>query len=259
MKQISIAVSFIIAITAVFLLTASSKKQVIKDIVVKIKKADEKGFAVMELFTSQGCSSCPPADELLGKYALMNNEQIIPLSFHVDYWNRLGWIDSFSNAKFSQRQRDYATSFNTESVYTPQLVINGQKELVGSESGKIAALLNEVLKEKPLLLFSISNIIVIENKVTVYYKADGFKEDFILFAALLQKKVYTNIKAGENRGVKLTNYNVVRDFIATDEKNTIKEFTLQLPNGAVSTDFSIVLLAQDKKSGKITGALQKTL
>src|SRR5436190_6580011 len=87
-------------------------------------------FAVLELFTSEGCSSCPPADRLLPQLA-STNPNIIPLSFHVDYWDHLGWKDPFSNAEFSDRQRLYAGQFHLESIYTPQLIVNGEYELVG--------------------------------------------------------------------------------------------------------------------------------
>src|SRR5579871_2087026 len=95
---------------------------------IPIKQEAKKEFApvaVLELFTSQGCSSCPPADELLGKYISKENENIFPLSFHVDYWNHLGWKDIFSMAAYSERQKKYASLLNLETIYTPQLIING--------------------------------------------------------------------------------------------------------------------------------------
>ena len=86
-------------------------------------------IAVLELFTSEGCSSCPSADRLLPQLAKLDSN-IIPLSFHVDYWNRLGWTDPFSSSEYSERQRSYASHLKLESVYTPQLVVNGEYELV---------------------------------------------------------------------------------------------------------------------------------
>jgi hypothetical protein len=255
MKKIIIVFCCTIITAAIFLLTASAKKQV-ADIVIKSKDADEKGFVVMELFTSQGCSSCPPADELLGKYAQLDNKQIIALAFHVDYWNRLGWVDSFSNNKFSRRQREYAAMLNTESVYTPQLVINGEKEMVGSDIEKVDAAVNKAADERLLTKFNILNTSVSGNKLTVQYKIEGEITNALVSAALVQSKVYTHIKAGENRGVKLFNYNVVRDFVTTDKGAAV---TLNLPNGAIAAGLKIVLLAQDKKSGKIIGALQDEL
>src|SRR5262245_43259594 len=89
---------------------------------------------ILELFTSEGCSSCPPADKLLPELTKLGSN-IIPISFHVDYWNRLGWVDPFSSSNYSDRQRKYGEQFKLESIYTPQLVVNGEYELVGSNRG----------------------------------------------------------------------------------------------------------------------------
>ncbi|HUR81120.1 MAG TPA: DUF1223 domain-containing protein, partial [Thermoanaerobaculia bacterium] len=85
---------------------------------------------VLELFTSQGCSSCPSADEFLRKLAA-KDKRVIPLAFHVDYWNYLGWRDPFSSAEWSQRQGDYVRAMKLSTAYTPQLVINGSRQVVG--------------------------------------------------------------------------------------------------------------------------------
>jgi hypothetical protein len=97
------------------------------------------GAVLIELFTSEGCSSCPPADRLLEKLAAENNDKVYVLSFHVDYWNYIGWKDPFSQARFSQRQRNYARQFSLESIYTPQMVVNGVAEFVGSDEQKLRA------------------------------------------------------------------------------------------------------------------------
>ncbi len=100
--------------------------------------AVNKGFAVVELFTSEGCSSCPPADELVARIQKEYKDQpVYILAFHVDYWNRLGWRDVFSNAGYSARQSEYAKYLNLPQVYTPQIVVNGKKEFVGSEEGTL--------------------------------------------------------------------------------------------------------------------------
>src|SRR5947209_8838656 len=85
------------------------------------------GVAVVELFTSQGCSSCPPADKLLTDLS-RDGRAIFTLAFHVDYWNRLGWADTFSDAAYSRRQEQYAKAFGLDDLYTPQMVVNGNKQ-----------------------------------------------------------------------------------------------------------------------------------
>jgi hypothetical protein len=253
MKRIALAFSFIIALSAIVLLTASSKKCSANIPVTKMQQGE--GIAVLELFTSQGCSSCPPADELLGKYATGTNKNIIALAFHVDYWNRLGWIDSFSNAAYSQRQRDYATRFNSESVYTPQLVINGEKEMVGSETGKVAEAVDKALQQTPTGQINITGIAVNAGKVNFSYTSSVTGNQIV--ALLVQHKALTQIRGGENKGVQLTNYNVVRDMVTVNDANG--KSSLQLPAGIPDVDFSIVVMAQDKSSGKINGAVQVQL
>ena len=254
MKKIAIAFSFVVALLAVLLLTASSKKCT-ANIPPVVKMQEGEGIAVLELFTSQGCSSCPPADELLGKYATGTNKNIIALAFHVDYWNRLGWIDSFSNAAYSQRQREYAAKFNSESVYTPQLVINGEKEMVGSETGKVADAVSKALQQKPAVQINIADVTVNAGKVSFSYTSSAAGKQIL--AVLVQNKAVTHIKGGENRGIQLTNYNVVRDLATAND--VAGKLSLQLPAGVPAAECKIVIVAQEKESGKITGATQMPL
>jgi hypothetical protein len=92
---------------------------------------------VVELFTSQGCSSCPPADRLLGRLAEEQPGQVIPLAFHVDYWNHGGWYDPFSSRRWSERQAAYARKFNLNAPYTPEAVIGGNREMIGSRESLV--------------------------------------------------------------------------------------------------------------------------
>jgi hypothetical protein len=97
---------------------------------------DSRTRGVVELFTSQGCSSCPPADALMTK--LSGDPSLVTLSFAVDYWNYLGWKDTFSRPEFTQRQRDYASARGDRDVYTPQVVVDGQDHAIGSDADRIA-------------------------------------------------------------------------------------------------------------------------
>ena len=106
----------------------------ISGVMVSHAEETKEPFAVLELFTSEGCSSCPPADRLLSEMvqqARSSNPRIIPLEFHVDYWNYLGWVDPFSERRFSQRQREYGQAFQSSTVYTPQVIVNGKEEFGG--------------------------------------------------------------------------------------------------------------------------------
>src|ERR1700709_1958776 len=104
------------------------------------------GFAVVELFTSEGCSSCPAADDVVAKVQNENNDKpVYILAYHVDYWNRLGWKDVFSDAAYSKRQNQYAAWLNLESIYTPQVVVNGNKEFVGSQESTLRSVIKDDL------------------------------------------------------------------------------------------------------------------
>src|SRR5262245_55537745 len=102
-------------------------------------KSGERVPVIVELFTSEGCSSCPPADEALRRLASTQpvpGVEIVAMSEHVDYWNSLGWTDPFSSAQFSQRQDEYAKAFGLDGIYTPQMVVDGREEFVGNDVGK---------------------------------------------------------------------------------------------------------------------------
>ena len=107
-------------------------------------------FVVVELFSSEGCSSCPSADLLVSKltaWARKNNEPVYPLIFHVDYWNNLGWRDVFSRPEFTERQRTYSNIFRDQGMYTPQMVVNGSDAFVGSDQGQLQKDLNRELSK----------------------------------------------------------------------------------------------------------------
>ncbi len=215
-------------------------------------------IVLIELFTSQGCSSCPSADRLLGSYA--NRKDVAALSFHVDYWNRLGWKDPFSNAQFSKRQNFYASAFKASGVYTPQLIINGEREMVGSDKNKIDRTINELQKQQLSSQIIIDEIKTDNNKVSVIYSVRGKVTNSIMNVALVQNKILTSIKSGENKGLMLTNYNVVRYFKSINsfgaEKNTIM---MDLVSGIDKKEFSLVLFLQDAVSNKIYTATKSSL
>lgn len=177
----------------------------------------QRPVAVIELFTSQGCSSCPPADKLLAQTmddAKKNGQNIIALSFHVDYWNRLGWADPFSDAAYSERQSDYVEAMHLRSAYTPQMVVNGQYEFVGSNSKDLKAALEKALKSEPAAVFiTLTATTNGEGAPQISYELNGDYAGCEVHFALVSLHETTAVARGENSGRELKNENVVRQFL----------------------------------------------
>jgi hypothetical protein len=193
---------------------------------------------VVELFTSQGCSSCPPADELLGRIAndASLRGRVIPLAFHVDYWNHLGWRDPFSSAEWSQRQLAYVRTFGLSGAYTPQAVVGGAREFVGSSERAIYGAIEEASKRS-----SGANVSIAGNAIRV-----NAPRDLELIAITVDGAQTTNVARGENGGRKLVNYAIVRTL--TRLGNVRGQIEVKLPQGA-----NVVLL-QDAKTMRIEAA-----
>lgn len=216
-------------------------------------------FAILELFTSEGCSSCPPADRLLPQLA-STDVNIIPLSFHVDYWDHYGWKDPFSDAEFTERQNEYAKQFKLESIYTPQLVINGEYELVGSNRASAEKDIRKLLKEKAPLQLTIDDVKNENGNLSVACHLTGDFQNCDLLAAVVQKHAEVNVKAGENHGAKLSHTNVVRSFLKLPAKDKIDLKLLvppELTNDNLSANkqnWQLIIYVQRRDDLKITGA-----
>ena len=221
-------------------------------------KKSYQSFAILELFTSEGCSSCPPADRLLPQLASEAN--VIPLSFHVDYWDRYGWKDPFSNSSFTDRQRDYAKQFKLESIYTPQLVINGEYELVGSNRSSAEADIKKLLAENARLQLAIDDVKMEKDVLSGSCDLKGDFQNCDLLVAVVLKHAEVNVKAGENHGAKLSHTNVVRSFLKLPAREKI-DFQIHVPVDIASENLSagkqnwqLIIYTQRKDDLKITGA-----
>ena len=236
-----------ICVFTVSLLTISFST---KNLNRKVAKEND-GFALVELFTSEGCSSCPPADiileEVQKKY---NDKNVLLVSYHVDYWDKLGWKDAFSNAVFTARQEYYADIFRLNSIYTPQIVVNGKAEFVGSNKEKLISSIEDQLNEKPAASIKLNAIQSTEGKIDVRYSAEGTdakKEQAIL--VLIQKMATNEIKKGENKGKTLRHINIVRNIFYLPLKEKTTNFAI--PAGFSKEDFIVAGYIQDKRSGEI--------
>lgn len=163
------------------------------------------GPLVLELFTSQGCSSCPPADRLLARIATKGIEgrALAPLSFHVDYWDDLGWPDPHASSAWTERQRDYARALRDGSVYTPQLVVGGSTGMVGSNVVAVTAAIAKA--PRPTLLATTATWSKDALEITATAPADA---DVLI--AVWDDAPATKVKRGENAGETLANDRAVR-------------------------------------------------
>jgi hypothetical protein len=210
---------------------------------------------VVELFTSEGCSSCPPADKLLKS---LSSDDTLVLSFHVDYWNQLGWNDSFSSEEFTIRQRQYAGLFGLNQVYTPQMIVAGESEFVGSNK-KLA--ISALAKAKQVPSAQSVRLTVSKAEANVFnvkYYTTGATGGVLLNLAAVQKSASSKVTTGENARTNLAHVNVVRSFksISLDtgfNGETRIEFPADLqPNAVIFVGY-----LQDKATGKIGAATQQ--
>ena len=186
MKKIKLISSLFIAL---FLLIAiDSFSQNIKN------TNSQKGFALLELYTSEGCSSCPPADELMGRIQNeYKDDNVYVLAYHVDYWDRQGWKDIFSNADYAKRQYDYAKFLGKEPIYTPQLIINGRADYIASQETLVRNGIKSALS-KPVTTNLSLEAKQANNKLNVNYSIEGTFKNSNLLIAIVQKTAKSNVK-----------------------------------------------------------------
>ena len=228
-----------------------------------IRDATPRTPVLVELFTSEGCSDCPPADALLGKLDRsqpVRNAQLVVLSEHVDYWNDIGWKDPYSSHEFSVRQGDYAHRFRLDGPYTPQMVVDGEAQFVGSDERRaIEAIEGAAKAEKvPVSLSSIhlegSTLAARVESGTLASPASSGSAKVLV--ALADDSDQTNVRRGENAGRTLTHVAVVR---------TLTQVGTIDPGGAFSRDVKVstenanprnlrvVAIVQEMATGRILG------
>ncbi len=220
---------------------------------------------VVELFTSEGCSSCPSADAVLAGLEKTYSRQgitIIPLSEHVDYWNHLGWSDPFSAAKFSQRQSNYATKMNLESVYTPQMIVDGQQEFVGSDTDRVrSAIAEQKTTEKAAIVLTLSQLkdtsVSLKISSSPISSRDG-SEPSILIIAVTEDNLKSSVTRGENAGHTLPHTAVVREWRQVDGITANEAYSgdtkINLPSAWKRSDLHFIAFMQGKNTGRVFGA-----
>jgi hypothetical protein len=206
---------------------------------------------VVELFTSQGCSSCPPADALLGNLA--NQPNVIALAYHVDYWDSIGWSDRFAIPEAVKRQRQYVEVLGLSSAFTPQAVIDGRRSLVGSDRPGI----ERAIADAPALTRIELTVSGGQLTVSLPSASHHLAYDVDLVAYLPQAT--TQIGRGENAGRRLTEFNIVRQFRRLGSWDG-KSATFQVPLSSFPSDAKrVAVLIQQGSQGPIEGALTASL
>lgn len=214
--------------------------------------------AVIEMFTSQGCYSCPPADAYLRELA--RRDDVLALSMHVDYWNNLGWTDPYSRPEITRRQRAYAGALGTSYVYTPQAVVSGHLQGVGSQRDTVGALIDRARGGAgggPEVALTASG----RNTLKASIGAAPFKGSATVWLVAFDDEHRTRIGAGENGGKTLVYANVVRDLRAVGRWSGKKtEITFDVADHVAEGYGNWAILVQARGSGPIVGvaALPRT-
>jgi hypothetical protein len=212
--------------------------------------AGERSPIVVELFTSQGCSSCPPADAYLAELA--QRDDVLPLSLHVDYWNYIGWTDPFASKEMTRRQKHYSHALGQRYVYTPEIVVNGAAHEVGSDRegcDHLIAMAKEKRLPAPSLVLERNAAGLVVARVGAAPE-DGLR-DAMLWLVRFDREHVTQVARGENGGRELTNTNVVREWrqLAAWEGKPL-EITLEATPGQGTA----VILQRDGTVPKSEGA-----
>ena len=205
-----------------------------------------RGPAVVELYTSQGCSSCPPADALLGELSQMPN--VLALAFHVDYWDSIGWRDHFALPTAVRRQQQYVETLGLSSAFTPQAVVDGRSSFVGSDKRRILAAIAEPLNTIPISVEVARGVLT----VSVPERQDRERYEVNLIAYLPQAD--TNVERGENSGRTLREFNIVRQFRSLGVWNG-RESVFRAPVDSFPADATrVAVLPQRDQQGPIVGS-----
>jgi hypothetical protein len=221
---------------------------------------------LLELFTSEGCSSCPPADKLLGELDRgqpVEQADLIVLSEHVDYWNHLGWTDPYASPAFTERQRNYAARANSDEIYTPQLVIDGATAVVGSDWDKIQAAIRKSVREAKLPINVTAETSESQADVSIQVPSSTAKQHGALYVVLAHDHARSQVARGENAGRDLAHVAVAYSIQKVAAINTgsafQKRLRISLPPNAKSGETRLIAFIQRSGTTQIIGAAQTRL
>jgi hypothetical protein len=220
---------------------------------------------LLELFTSEGCSSCPPADEFLtslDRAQPISGAELIVISEHVDYWNRLGWIDRNSSRFFSDRQTSYAERLHSDDVYTPQLIVDGTYGLAGGDREKAERAIRSALHARKTSISIQASNKGVSAQVHVAIAGAVGRGASDVYLALALDRVSTSVTAGENSGHELTHPAVafsVRKLGTLEDSPFKRDILASFGDEAKNARVRIIVFAQDRRTGRIVGTAQTAL
>jgi len=230
-----------------------------------IEKPDGRVPVLLELFTSEGCSSCPPADALLQRLDReqpLEGTKLVVISEHVDYWNHLGWTDPYSSRIFSDRQEEYASRFDSD-VYTPQLVVDGSAEVVGGNWAKAEHAIKAATGHSKMALSINGKKQGSHALVHIQAPAKSDNESGQIYVVLASDSAQSHVTRGENKGRELTHTAVAYYFkrIGNLSKNggVQKDIQLELKPGATDGSTRAIVFIQKAGAGQIIGVAETRL
>ncbi|WP_133487327.1 DUF1223 domain-containing protein [Aliiroseovarius marinus] len=215
--------------------------------------AGDRPVVVVELFTSQGCSSCPPADAFLGE--LSRQDDVLPLAMHVDYWDYIGWKDTFARPEHTKRQKAYAYGFGTKSIYTPQMVISGVDQAVGSHVMKVMEILHH--HQMAVGRVSLSTHKGENGRIVRVANISNLPLPQPLIAQIVHftPKATVAVKRGENAGRSITSTNIVTNIQAFGKWDGKGEIEFKLPSPVAPEGQSAAILLQATRMGDYPGEI----
>lgn len=213
-------------------------------------------FALVELFTSEGCSTCPPADNLLKKLkadATKNNTAVYFVAYHIDYWNKGGWKDPYSKNQFTYLQSNYMSALKEKEMYTPQMVVNGQYAFTGSDEAKAKDAIDKSLKVNATFGLTIKKDSIVNDTLYVSFQSSKASVDFSVKVLLLENELKSNVTAGENKGKTLLHENVCRAYQSKSMSSKTGQIKIPMKTIELNKNFSMLGFVQQKGSLKVLG------
>jgi hypothetical protein len=212
--------------------------------------------ALIELYSSEGCENCPAADAFMKEILHIADtfgQPVYVLDFHVDIWNRSGWVDPFSDSVNSKRQFFEALSVGQRAIFTPMVFVNGQGGIPGAAKKEVGAYLNTMLRKQRYHNLA-TNAMLVQGKsiLGIDYTIDGNIDSVEIHFALVKKTVSSNVTAGDNKGKTLVHHNVVKVFKSQVVKQKAGHFDLPVPDPNINlTDYGLVTFLQKQNGGNV--------